>query len=176
MPRNHDLNLRQLSDEGARYAKFYFEHPERAQMLAAAGHATDAAYVVLVRNHFVPIDAIPGCASMLRRFVRGTRLDPAEDALLRDYWSRLDAAQASLTRMLEADGPAAATFAHARERETWPAVALAGSEEEMRTLMVEQFGRMRRARIAWRGVDSSTYDFPMHGGVYVLVVWFWHGM
>ena len=66
--------------------------------------------------------------------------------------------------------------AHAREHETWPALALVGSEQEMRTVMVEQFERMRRARIAWRGVDSSTYDFPMSGGVYVLVVWFWHGI
>ena len=165
-----------MTDEAARYANFYFEHSERARMLSDAGHAADAGYVVLVRNQFVPIDAVQGCATMLRRFVRGTRLDAAEDALLRDYWSRLDAAQASLTKMLEADGPGAPAFVHARERETWPAVALAESEEAMRTLMVEQFERMRRARIAWRGVDSSTYDFPMRGGVCVLVVWFWHGM
>lgn len=145
-------------------------------MLADAGQAIDAAYVVIVRNQFVPIDVVPDCAAMLRKFVRGTRLDHKEDAVLRDYWSRLDGAQMSLAKLLEANGPTAATYAYARERETWPAVALVGSEEAMRTLMVEQFERMRRVQIAWRGVDSSTYDFPMLGGVYVLVIWFWHGM
>jgi hypothetical protein len=176
MPQNDHLTLRQLANEAARYAKFYFEHPGRAPMLADAGHAADAAFVVLARNQFVPLDSIPGCAGMLRKFVRGTPLDQTEDAILRDYWSRLDAAEASLTKMLETDGPAAAAYAQARERETWPAVGLAGSETELRTLMNEQFERMRRARIAWRGVDSSTYNFPMRGGAYVLVVWFWHGM
>lgn len=176
MPRKHDLTLRQLAGEAARYARFYFDHAERTRMLAQAGQAASAEYVVLAKNQFVPLDSILGCAAMLRKFVRGARspLNQAEDAILRDYWSRLDAATGSLAKVLKTDGPSAGAYAQARERETWPAVGLAGSEEELRTLMIEQFERIRRARIAWRGADSSTYVFPMRGGVYVLVIWFRH--
>jgi hypothetical protein len=169
--------LHQLAGEAARYAAFYFDPAEQAQMLVDHDRPVDADYAVLVVNRFVPIDWVPGIVPVLRTFTRrgGNALTPEEMATLKDHWRELDASVKALSDVFRAGEPTAAVQAKARADQTWPAVGVAGSEEDLRALLMTQFETLRRADVSWRCVDSSTYPTPKPDGIYVLVDWFWHG-
>jgi hypothetical protein len=169
---------RQLVEEAERYAGHYFDPAEIARRVEEAGQCADAAFVVLAQNRFVPLDSISGSAAMLRRFVQG-RLDlrdADEWQLLKEYWACLDGARERVSRLLAVEGPGQAVTELARSHGAWPAVGLANSEGEFRSLLLLQFERICQARVPWQGVDSSTNYLPMRSGVCVLVDWFWHGM
>lgn len=175
VPKRSGKTFRQLTEEAAHYAAFYFNSEERARMMSYAGCSPDAHYVVLARNQFVPLDALPGSAAMLKKYVRGTGLDEQERGLLRDYWSLLDREQLSVAATIENVGPTEAACRLTRESEAWPAIGLAGSEEQLRALLIAQFECIRQARIPWLNVDCNTHTWPMYGGAYTSVLWFWHG-
>lgn len=176
MPEKHERTLRQLGEQAVRYARFYFDPAERARWRATVDTSGDASYAVLLVNRFVPADSMTATASMLRRFVRGTHLYEPETQLLQAYWGALDASKKQLHTSLVAGDPTLAVQATASALPTWPAVGLARSEDEMRSLLVLQFERIRQNRIPWRGADSHTYPIDTRGGIYVLVDWFWHGL
>jgi hypothetical protein len=77
--------------------------------------------------------------------------------------------------MFEAGEPTASVKAAAQGKQTWPAVGVAESEADMRSLLMTQFEAIRRRDVAWRCVDSSTYPTPKPNGIYVVIDWFWHG-
>jgi hypothetical protein len=174
MATHHDKTLRQLAADADRYAGFYFDPAEQARMLTEQDRPVDGAYVVVAQNQFVPLNRTS--AAVLRKFVRGTDLDPSEQRDLENYWQTLNASARELTTALEAGKPIPDVHARARKQQTWPAVGMATTEDEMRALMMEQFEEIRQARIAWQAVDSSTYPTRMPNGIYVYVLWFWHGM
>jgi hypothetical protein len=177
MAKARGLSLNQLSGEATRYAEFYFDPVEQAGMLEQAGRPVDADYAVLVMNRFVPIEWVPDSAAVVRKFVLGSgnALDPAEKATLEEYWGELESSVEELSAMFEAGEPTASVKAAARGQQTWPAVGVAESEAEMRSLLMTQFEAIRRSGIHWRCVDSSTYPQPKPDGIYVLIDWFWHG-
>ena len=177
MAKARGKSLNQLAGEAARYAGFYFDPVQQAEMLEQAGRPVDADYAVLVMNRFVPIDWVPNSVSVLRRFVRGggNALDPAEMETLKEYWRELDSATKELSAMFEAGEPTASVKAAARGHQTWPAVGVAESEAEMRSLLMTQYEAIRRSDVTWQCVDSSTYPTPKPDGIYVLIEWFWHG-
>lgn len=174
MARTQGKSLRQLSGEATRYAEWYFDPAEQVRMLQQEGRPVDGDYALLVMNRFVPIDWVPDSATILRRFVRGT-LAPAEMKTVKEYWGKLESTIKELGAMFEAGEPTAHVKAAARDRRTWPAVGVAESETELRSLLMTQFEAIRRGDIAWQCVDSSTYPRPKPDGIYVLVDWFWHG-
>ena len=175
MPSKHPPTPRHLKEKAARYAKFYFDPVERARILTELGHSSTALYVVLAVNNFTPLPALPGCAAMLRRFVRGMKLNQMETQLLDEYWHYVGSAHGHLLEMLGAGQPIAAVKSAGSRMETWPAVGLAESEQELSSLLVQQFERIRQNRINWVGVDSNTYYHLVPGGACVEVIWFWHG-
>jgi hypothetical protein len=172
----HDLTLRQLEQVAARHAKFYFGSEYRTRMLSERAWSADGTYSVLASNQFVPLKTMPASATVLRRFVRGTRLDPSEREVLDAYWDMLGRSVKQLSEGLKAGEPTVCLKEAAQALQTWPAVGVVTSEEEMRGLLMVQFERMRQKRIAWRGVDSSTYPAAARDCTYVLVEWFWHGI
>lgn len=174
MPQPHEATLRQLGDEAARYAQFYFDPKERIRMLSACGRQEGGMWAVLIENQFVPLDGMPEIAPVLRRLGRGTRLDDSEMLLLEEYRSTLSNGVRRLHVELVAGQPAEAVKAIAQSLSSWPAVALVESQDEMRSMLLTQFERMRQKRIAWRA-DSSTYSIPTRNGAYFFIQWFWHG-
>lgn len=173
MAKKREMTMPHLNAEAARYAQSYFDPAEQARILSEHDQPLDADYVLLMKNRFVPLDA--PSADVLRRFVQGETLDALETSTLRKHWRALDASVEQLVSGLEADGLTRAIKDMARRQAVWPAVGVADSEAEMQALLLEQFEQLRQNDVAWRGVDSSTYAFPMHNGIYVLVDWFWHG-
>ncbi len=176
MPK-HARTFRQLLAEADRIAKGYFDPQQKLRRLAESGHPPDAALVVLAQNCFVPLDSMPGSAPMLRRFVRGDlnlQSGTDDERLLKTYWSHLDAARDEIARQLATEAPISTVTENARHHPAWPAVGLAESQDQLRSLLTLQFERLSRARIPWLGVDSSTHYLPIPGGVCVLVDWFWH--
>ena len=170
-------SLDQLASEATRYAECCFDPVQQAEMLEQEGRSVDADYAVLLKNRFVPIDWVPDSTTVLRTFVRGggDALDAAEMETLKEYWRELESAVKELSAMFEAGEPTASVKAAARGRQTWPAVGVAESEAEMRSLLMTQFETIRRNDIAWQCVDSSTYPRPKPDGIYVVIDWFWHG-
>lgn len=176
MAKGRSKLLDQLSGEATRYAEFYFDPVEQARMLEQEGRPVDADYAVLVMNRFVPIDWVPDSATVLRKFVRGgNSLDAAEEETLKEYWHELESTVKELSAMFEAGEPTANVKAAARRQQTWPAVGVAESEAEMRSLLMTQYEAMCRSDVAWQRVDSSTYPRLKPDGIYVLIDWFWHG-
>jgi hypothetical protein len=173
VPRRSAQVSKRFADEASRRAKHLFESSQRAEILARLGHPPESPFIVVVRNQFVPIESLPGCGLILRKFTRGTRLDEAGQNLLRTYWAQLDATQKLLAKMLDTDGYTTSTMTWVRKRDTWPAIGVAHSEQHLRALFIEQFERIARAQVAWRWTDSSTYDYPMANGAYLLAVIFW---
>ena len=174
MPQRHEATLRQLGDEAARYAQFYFDPKERTRILSECGRQEGGMWAVLIENQFVPLDGMPAIAPVLRRLARGAPLDDSETLSLKEYRSTLSNAVNQLNAELVAGQPTAAVKATAKSLPAWPAVTLVESQEEMRSMLLTQFERMRQKRIAWRS-DNSTYSIPTRNGVYVFVQWFWNG-
>jgi hypothetical protein len=177
MPKSRGQSLLQLTGEAERYAAFYFDPAEQAQMMLDHDRPVDADYAVLVVNRFVPIDWVPGIEPALRTFTRrgGNGLSPEEDGTLKDYWRELEQSTKALAKMFLAGEPTAHVAAKTRADQTWPAVGVAASEEEMRALLMTQFETLRHADVLWQCVDSSSYPTPKPDGLYVLIDWFWHG-
>ena len=177
MPK-HARTFRQLLAEADRIANGYFDPQQKLRRFAESGHPANATYVVLAQNCFVPLSSIPGITPLLRRFVRGdldTSPGSPDQHLLKTYWSHLDAARDEIIRQLATEGPCPGVAETARNHPAWPAVGLAESEDQLRSLLTIQFERISQARIPWLGVDSSTHYLPIPGGLCVHVDWFWHG-
>lgn len=177
MPKSSEKPFHQLTSEAERIAKFHFGPAQQKAWLEQECCRVDGEFTVIAMNRFVPIDALPGSAAMLRKFVRGggNGLDTAGTALLKEYWRELELGAKELSAALESGESASTIKGRARTRETWPAVGVIDSESDMRSLLWIQFEAIRQNKIAWRCVDSSTYVRRTPGGVYVLVDWFWHG-
>jgi hypothetical protein len=112
---------------------------------------------------------------MLRKVVRRSVLDGGEPSLLDSYRAYLARVGADVATVLTNEGASEAACRMTRASDVWPAIGLARSEEELKALLVAQFECIRRARIPWIRVDSSTYTWPMHGGAYSFLQWFWNG-
>jgi hypothetical protein len=175
MAKPRGKSLDHLAGEATRYAEFYFDPVEQARMLEEQGRPVCGDYAILVKNRFVPIDRVPDSAAVLRKFVRGNALDAAEMETLTEYWRELESAVEELSAMFERGEPTAIVKAASRGKQTWPAVGVAESKADMRSLLMTQYEAIRRCDVAWRCVDSGTYPMPKPDGIYVLIDWFWHG-
>ena len=166
--------LRQRHDqEAAQCAAICFDPLERVRRLAGAGRAADAPFAVLARNQFVPLPALPESAGALRLRGGGVALPEPDQLALDEYAATLDLGVDAAIVALRAGERHEEVKQVCRKGASWPAVGLAESETELRTLLALQFAEMRKSGIAWRGVESGVYSVPTPEGMFMVIDFYW---
>jgi len=93
---------------------------------------------------------------------------------MKAFWAEVDSIQNELSTAFKSGSATPEVALAAQHAATWPAIGVAASEEEMRSILLAQFQVISRNGIQWQGVDSSTHTWRKPNGIYVSVEWFYH--